>query len=157
MVKKLCSVLVLLYALATLTACTAPKNNAALLELNENSNFNGIKLGMTAVALQEELGEADAVNPTNAGQEYTYHSLDLSALVDDEQLIRRLSSKNADFNIFTIKIDDDLEAAGEVLAKHGYTRDAASGWRYNNNEVQIILLTIDGQKIVGFSAEWLDN
>ncbi len=40
---------------------------------------------------------------------------------------------------------------------NGYTRDAASGWRYNKNEVQIIMLTIDNQKIIGFSAEWLDN
>lgn len=155
--KKLLLALFVLLQLAALTACAAIEQNEALLAFNENSNFNGIKLGMTATSLEEQLGEADAINPTNAGHEYTYHSLDLSALVDDNDLIRRLASKNADFNIFTITVGDDLEAAGEILTEQGYTRDAAAGWRYNNNEIQIILLTIDGQTIVGFSAEWLNN
>jgi len=156
-VKKFFLVLLLLLQIAALAACAAVENNEALLALNENSDFGGIKLGMTATALQEQLGEADAVNPTNSGQEYTYHDLDLSAVVNEDQVIRRLVSKNADFNIFTITVGDELEAAGEILTEQGYTRDAAAGWRYNNNEVQIILLTIDGQTIVGFSAEWLNN
>ena len=156
-VKRLACLTVLLFCLFVAVACTTPENNEALLELNDNSSFGGLMLGMTVDGMQEKLGNPDAANPTNSGTEYAYHTLDLSVGVDDEQRIRRLSSKNADFNIFAIAVGDELEAAGNILLDNGYTRDAASGWRYNKNEVQIIMLTIDNQKIIGFSAEWLDN
>ena len=155
--KKFFLSLLTLCLLTALAACAAPENNEALLELNETSDFGGIKIGMTATAMQEKLGEADAVNPTNSGTEYTYHEVDLSLVVYVEQLIRRLASKNADLNIHSIKVGDELTAASQILIDNGYTRDAASGWRYNNNEIQIILLTIDDQTVVGFSAEWLTN
>lgn len=157
MVKKKFLCLLTLCLLTALAACAAPENHEALLELNDKSNFAGVMLGMTTTAMQEELGEADAVNPTNAGTEYMYQELDLSVLVDDEQLIRRLSSKNPDLSIFDIKTGDTLAAAETILTDKGYSRDAAAGWRYNNNEIQIILLTIDDVSVVGFSAEWLTN
>lgn len=155
--KRLACLAVLLCCLGMVSACTTPESNEALLELNENSSFGGLMLGMTVEGMQEELGAPNASNPINSGTEYTYHALDLSVAVDEEQRIRRLSSKNADFNIFAIAVGDDLESAGNILLDNGYTRDAASGWRYNKNEVQIIMLTIDNQTIIGFSAEWLDN
>lgn len=138
-----------------LAACAVPESNDALLELNKDSSLSGLKLGMTVEDMQKELGEADAQNPINAGTEYSYWGLDLSVCVSDEQLIRRLTSKNADFKVFDIAVGDDLTAAAAALEDKGYVRDAADGWRFNNNEVQVILLTIDGETIVGFSVEWL--
>lgn len=155
--KKFACLAVLACFLLIVAACTTPESNEALLELNDNSSFGGVMLGMTVEGMQEKLGKPDAANPINSGTEYAYHTLDLSVAVDEEQRIRRLSSKNADFNIFAIAVGDDLEAAGNILLDNGYTRDAASGWRYNKNEVQIIMLTIDNQTIIGFSVEWLAN
>ena len=153
--KRLACLTVLLFCLFVAVACTTPENNEALLELNDNSSFGGLMLGMTVDGMQEKLGKPDAANPTNSGTEYAYHTLDLSVGVIDAN--ENQAEIAADFNIFAIAVGDELEAAGNILLDNGYTRDAASGWRYNKNEVQIIMLTIDNQKIIGFSAEWLDN
>ncbi len=142
--------------LLLLAGCTLPESNEALLEFNENAEFGGLLLGMTTDAMQEELGEPDAESPITAGTEYAYHASDLSVVVNDEGVIRRLSSKNAEFGVFGVKVGDDIEAAGTVLEDNGYMRDAASGYRYNNNEVQIILLTVDNATVVGFTASWQD-
>lgn len=138
-----------------LWGCAVPESNEALLELNDNSSFSGLKLGMTATDMQEKLGEPDGENPISSGREYSYWGLDLSVCVNEEELIWRLTSKNEDFKVFDIAVGDKLAEAAGVLEDKGYARDAAGGWRFNNNEVQVILLTIDGESIVGFSAEWL--
>lgn len=153
--KRVCWLGLLLGLVLVAAACAVPESNDALLELNKDSSFNDLKLGMTVADMQKKLGEPDARNPINAGTEYSYWGLDLSVCVNEEQLIRRLTSKNADFKVFDIAVGDDLTAAAELLEDKGYVRDAADGWRFNNNEVQVILLTIDGETIVGFSAEWL--
>ncbi len=152
--KRLFAICALL--LLVLTGCTLPESNEALLYFNENAEFGGLLLGMTTDAMQEELGEPDAESPITEGTEYAYHASDLSVVVSDEGVIRRLSSKNAEFGVFGVKVGDDIEAAGMVLEDNGYTRDAASGYRYNNNEVQIILLTVDNATVVGFTASWQD-
>lgn len=151
-----CWILLLeLLGMLGLAACAAPDSNEALLDFNDHSSFNGLKLGMTVEGMKQTLGEPDSQNSVNSGMEYSYHSLDLSVSVNSEQVVRRMVSKNADFVVFDIVVGEKLETAADILHENGYTRDAAAGWRFNNNEVQIILLTIDGESIVGFSAEWL--
>jgi hypothetical protein len=81
--------------------------------------------------------------------------LDLSVTVDDNDVIRRFSGMNTEFSVFGLAVGGDVETAVQVLQDNGYERDAASGYRFNKNEVQIILLTIDNETTVGFSAEWL--
>lgn len=152
--KRLFAICALL--LLVLAGCALPESNEALLEFNENAEFGGLLLGMTTDAMQEELGEPDAESPITEGTEYAYHASDLSVVVNDEGVIRRLSSKNAEFAVFGIKVGDDIETAGTVLEDNGYTRDAASGYRYNNNEMQVILLTVDNATVVGFTASWQD-
>ncbi len=46
-VKRLACLTVLLFCLFVAVACTTPENNEALLELNDNSSFGGLMLGMT--------------------------------------------------------------------------------------------------------------
>ena len=145
---------VLLFALLCV-GCSLPESNEALLEFNDNCEFGGAMLGMTVEGMEEALGEPDAESIITGGTEYAYHLLDLSAAINDEGVVRRLSGKNGDFRVFGIAVGDDLTAAGDVLLDKGYQRDAAPGYRYNKNEVQIILLTVDEEAVVGFTAEWL--
>ena len=150
--KRLLCILLLTLLCA---GCSLPESNEALLEFNNNCQFGGALLGMTVEGMEEVLGEPDAESITTGGTEYSYHLLDLSAAVNDEGVVRRLSGKNGDFRVFGIAVGDDLTTAGDVLLEKGYQRDAAAGYRYNKNEMQIILLTVDEQAVVGFSAEWL--
>ena len=147
---------ILTFVLLVLAGCAMPESNEALLELNENLEFGGLLLGMTDDAMREELGEPDAENPMTSGMECSYQASDISAALDDDGVIRRLSSKNGEFSLFGVKVGDELAAAGETLEEYGYTRDAASGYRYNKNEVQVILLTMDDKTVVGLTAEWLE-
>lgn len=140
---------------AMLSACAVPDSNEALLEFNENCSFADLKLGMTANEMLELLGEPSAANPISSGTEYAYYDLDLSVTVDDNDVIRRFSGMNTEFSVFGLAVGGDVETAVQVLQDNGYERDAASGYRFNKNEVQIILLTIDNETTVGFSAEWL--
>lgn len=135
--------------------CAMPESNDALLELNEQIDFAGLKLGMTREQMSEVLGEPDAENLNAGGTEYSYLDLDISALANDDGTIKRLSSKNAEFSIFDIAVGDSLTDADEILTELGYTLDAAGSYRYNKNEVQLILLTIDSQTVLGFAVEWL--
>lgn len=152
--KKLFGGLWLIMLLA-LAACTMPEANDALLELNEHTEFGGVLLGMSKEQMTEKIGEADAENLSAGGTEYSYLDPDISALADDDGVIRRLSSKNAAFKVFDIAVGDEVSAADKILTDLGYSIDAAGSHRYNKNEVQLILLTVDGQTVLGFTLEWL--
>ena len=153
--KKLLVCLLLALVPISAASCAMPEANSALLEFNDNIEFGGILLGMTLEQMRDALGEPDAENISAGGTEYSYHDLDISALADEAGIIKRISSKNTEFSFFDIAIGDSLSAADDILTGFGYTLDAAGNYRYNKNEVQIILLTIDGNSLLGFTAEWL--
>lgn len=154
MMKKLCSVIGAALILVMMSACYAPQANEALLELNESIDFGGVLLGMSQEQMTELLGEPDAENVGAGGTEYSYHAVDISAVMDDGGTVRRLTSKNPEFSLFDIAVGDDIAAAGEVLGGLGYEQDAAGSFRYNKDEIQLILLTIDGKAVLGFTLEW---
>ncbi len=153
--KKLFSAGLLALLLLIGAACSMPEPNEALLELNENMQFGGVLLGMTKEQMTDALGEPDAENISIGGTEYSYHDEDISALIADDGTIKRLSSKSADVLVFDIAVGSAVEEAAFKLADLGYAADAAGSYRYNKNEVQLILLTIDGREVLGFTVEWL--
>lgn len=155
MMKRLCSVLGAVLVLLMAAACSAPQANAALLELNENIDFGGVLLGMSRESMVELLGEPDAENVSAGGAEFSYHTADISAVVDDGGTVRRMSSKNPEFSLFDIAVGEDITVASERLLACGYEQDAGGSFRYNKDEIQLILLTIDGETVLGFTLEWI--
>lgn len=149
-----CAVWAVLILVMT-AACSAPQANDALLELNDNISFGGVLLGMSQERVVELLGEPDAENVSAGGAEYSYHTADISAVIDDSGTVWRISSKNPEFTLFDIAVGDDISAAEEVLLANGYEQDAVGSFRYNKDEIQLILLTIDGKTVLGFTLEWI--
>jgi hypothetical protein len=122
--------------------------------MNREINVFGIGL-FVAQNYGEIKGVAPVKEPCMKGYEYFYEPLDISIGYGTKGYVRKITTRNRETSMFSIRVGDSFAEGKEKIAKAGFKK-GDTPYRFVSKWCSLTFLVNEKQEIFGLSVEVLD-
>lgn len=144
----------LLFMLFVFSGCANANNSFIEKEVNPQINVFEVQLLMDEQKVHETVGSKGEKAMCVYGYEYTYADKNINIGFNSEtQQVRRVTTRNPDTAIYGIKPGVELAQAYEIMADKGFTKDAASKYRFQKENIIFSIISMKGTHADGLNIE----